>query len=287
MIDMIEMFLIAVDAHSKWPEVIPMKSTTSEKTISVLRSIFSRNGLSEQIVSDNGPQYTSDEFRHFMKKNGIKHFKSAPHHPATNGLAERFVQTFKKSIKAMERENISLQHKVDNFLFVYRNSVHATTNRTPAMLFMNRHLRSRIDLLKPNLRREVQNKQFNTMSSETARSFDVGQQVLARDYRENKWSPGRIATRTGPLMYEVDVGEHTWRRHVDQLLNAQPSNTTEQPASNNPDTVCSPIPSPKPHHDTPSTVTPTKENVFPKESTPQIPRRYPDRIREPPKRLNL
>lgn len=97
------MFLIAVDAHSKWPEVVTMKSTSSEKTISVLRTIFARNGLPEQIVSDNGPQYTSEEFQDFMRKNGIKYFKSAPHHPATNGLAERFVQTFKKSIKAMTK----------------------------------------------------------------------------------------------------------------------------------------------------------------------------------------
>ena len=215
------MFLIAVDAHSKWPEVILMKSTTSEKTVSVLRTIFARNGLPEQIVSDNGPQFTSEEYNLFMKKNGIKHFKSAPHHPATNGLAERFVQTFKKSIKAMDKDDIPLQHKVDNFLFVYRNSVHATTNQTPAMLFHGRNLRSRIDLLKPNLR-EVQNKQFRQMSNKAVRDFELGQEVLARDYKGEKWTPGKIATRTGPLMYTVDVGKQTWRRHVDPILDAQP-----------------------------------------------------------------
>lgn len=273
------MFLVAVDAHSKWPEVIPMKSTTSEKTISVLRSIFSRNGLPEQIVSDNGPQYTSDEFQLFMKKNGIKHFKSAPHHPATNGLAERFVQTFKKSMKAMTKEDISLQHKVDNFLFVYRNSVHATTNQAPAMLFMNRRLRSHIDLLKPNLRREVQNKQFKTLSGDATRSFDVGQQVLARDYRAEKWTPGRIVTRSGPLMYEVNVGEHTWRRHVDQILNAQPK-SPEHPE-------CLPDTSLNPSHDADSCVTSATAEVPPEESTPQVPRRNPERIRAPPKRLDL
>lgn len=131
-----------------------MKSTTSERTNSVLRNIFSRNGLPEQIVSDSCPQFTSDEFTLFMKMNGIKHFQSAPHHPAMNGLADRFFQTFKKSIKAMGMENITLQHKADNFLFVYQNSVHSTTKQTPAMLFMNRRLRSRIDLLKPNLLRK-------------------------------------------------------------------------------------------------------------------------------------
>ncbi|XP_014834021.1 PREDICTED: uncharacterized protein K02A2.6-like [Poecilia mexicana] len=271
------MFLIAVDAHSKWPEVVPMKSTTSEKTISVLRTIFARNGLPEQIVSDNGPQYTSEEFQDFMKKNGIKHFKSAPHHPATNGLAERFVQTFKKAMKAMTRDDISIQHKIDNFLLVYRNSVHTTTNQSPALLFMNRQLRSRIDLLKPNLRREVQNKQFSNFAREPPRSFDVGQQVLARDYRGEKWTPGKIITRSGPLMYEVDTGEHTWRRHVDQLLNAQPK-TPEQPAR---------PPGPETNSE-PSTVTPpVAEDVPPTESTPQAPRRNPERLRAPPKRLDL
>ncbi|XP_062865163.1 uncharacterized protein K02A2.6-like [Trichomycterus rosablanca] len=253
------MFLIAVDAHSKWPEVMRMKSTTTEKTISVLRNIFSRNGLPEQIVSDNGPQFISEEFKLFMKKNGIKHFKSAPHHPATNGLAERFVQTFKRSIKAMEKENISLQHKVDNFLFVYRNAVHSTTNQAPAMLFIKRTLRSRIDLLKPNLRREVQNKQFSMLPSEATRTFDVGQEVLARDYRGNKWTPGRNVTRNGPLMYEVDIGEQTWRRHVDQLLNAQPNNTPELPTSKPQDTVSSPD-LPSPVHDTSKGMIPAKES---------------------------
>ena len=47
------MFLVVVDAHSKWPEVIPMKNATSTTTITALRSIFSRFGLPDQIVSDN------------------------------------------------------------------------------------------------------------------------------------------------------------------------------------------------------------------------------------------
>ena len=84
-------FLIAVDAHSKWPEVIPMSTTTAEKTVSELRKLFATHGLPEQIVSDNGAQFTSQHFEEFMKLNGIKHIRSAPYHPATNGEAERFV----------------------------------------------------------------------------------------------------------------------------------------------------------------------------------------------------
>ena len=47
-----------VDSQSKWLEVIPMKTTTSEKAIDVLRKLFSSHGLYEEIVSDNGPQFS-------------------------------------------------------------------------------------------------------------------------------------------------------------------------------------------------------------------------------------
>ena len=103
-----KMFLIIVDAHSKWPEVIVMSSTTSQRTIEVLSTYFARYGLPEQLVSDNGPQFTSHEFETFIQQQGIKHINSAPYHPSTNGLAERFVQTFKNALRASESDGQSL-----------------------------------------------------------------------------------------------------------------------------------------------------------------------------------
>ena len=81
-----KMFLILVDAFSK---VTPMSTATSATTIDVLRAIFATHGLPEAFVTDNGPQFTSAEFKTFVEKNGIRHLRSAPYHPATNGLAER------------------------------------------------------------------------------------------------------------------------------------------------------------------------------------------------------
>ena len=77
-----------------------MPSTTASRTIDELRKLFSSYGLPEQIVTDNGPQFVSEEFATFAKLNGIKHIKSAPYHPPTNGAVERLVQTFKKAMKA-------------------------------------------------------------------------------------------------------------------------------------------------------------------------------------------
>lgn len=81
---------IVVDSHRKWPEVVQMNSTTASSTVNALRDIVGRLSLPNQTMSENGPQFISDEFKTFTKMNGIKHTLS-PHHPRTNGLVERFV----------------------------------------------------------------------------------------------------------------------------------------------------------------------------------------------------
>ena len=91
------MFLIVVDVHSKWLEVIQMSSTLAEQTVVVLQQLFATYGLPLQLVLDNGPQFTAVEFQHFLKGNGVKYILCTPYHPSSNGLAERFVRTFKQT----------------------------------------------------------------------------------------------------------------------------------------------------------------------------------------------
>ena len=86
-----QMFLVLIDAYSKWIEVFPMTSTTSEATIHKLRTVFAQFGLPETLVSDNGPNLVSAEFEEFLQRNGITHVTSSPYHLATKGLAERAV----------------------------------------------------------------------------------------------------------------------------------------------------------------------------------------------------
>ena len=115
-------FRIIVDAHSKWPELQVMKTTTVSKTEDVLRPIFGRFVVPKQIVSDNGPQFRSEQFQAFVRNNGIQHKASVPWHPATNGSAERFVQSFKLAMKSAASDSGSLHQKIGNFLLAYRNS---------------------------------------------------------------------------------------------------------------------------------------------------------------------
>ena len=128
------MFLVAVDAYSKWPEVMIMERTTTTQTIDHLRNLFARWGIPQQVVSDNGPQFVSEEFTRFIKANNIKHTKSSPYHLATNGLAEHFIQTFKQALKTSRKGKRSLEHRMADFLIRYRNVVHATTETSPAQL---------------------------------------------------------------------------------------------------------------------------------------------------------
>ena len=100
----------------------------------VVRSLC--QGLPEQLVSDNGPQFTSEEFTKFMRSNGIKHIRCSPYHPSSNGAVERLVRTFKQAMKASHRDHLSPQQRLENFLLSYRTTPHATTGKSPCTLFL-------------------------------------------------------------------------------------------------------------------------------------------------------
>ena len=66
-----KMFLVVVDSYSKWPIIVEMSSTSSSATRIELREMFACYGLPRVLVSDNGPQWRSQEFSDFMSSNGI------------------------------------------------------------------------------------------------------------------------------------------------------------------------------------------------------------------------
>ena len=148
----------------------------------------------------------SDEFANFTKANGIKHIRTTPYHPSSNGLAQWFVQTFKKAMKAGERDGITLQHRLSNFLLIYRSTPHATTNQSPCSLFLKREVRTRFNVMKPDSEGLVAGKQSQQKSAHDRkaklREFTIGLEVMARNYRAgHKWMPGAVIGRRGPLSY--------------------------------------------------------------------------------------
>ena len=77
--------------------------TTTMKTLAVLYGWFcDQTGFPTTLVSDNGPQFTSKEFKVKMAKWGVNHLLTPPYHPASNGLAERAVGLVKDKLKKMD-----------------------------------------------------------------------------------------------------------------------------------------------------------------------------------------
>ncbi|CAF2039059.1 unnamed protein product [Rotaria magnacalcarata] len=218
-------FLIIVDAYSKWLEVFTMHHPSTKTTIDALSSLFSRYGLCETIVSDNGSQFTSTEFSDFCVRNGIKHITTSPGHPQSNGQAERYVDIVKSALKKGLYNGGKISDVLLRFLFCYRTTPHATTNLSPAELFIKRQFLTVLDLLRPDtfdpsytVRCRYQNN-FDQHTEE--RYFIKNNKVLVRDFRNNptniKWTPGILIDRQGSRIWTVKVGNDTWRRHENQM----------------------------------------------------------------------
>lgn len=214
--------LLIVDSHSKWPEIIPMRSTTAEATITHLKLIFARFGLPERIVSDNGPQFSSNEFRSFTRRNGIRHTFSAPYHPATNGAVENFVGTAKKSIKANMSSGLDLNESIIRFLTKYRTVSHSTTGKSPCELMLGRQNRTRFDLLRPeSTSQTVRSHQECQIEYKRGRIREIqpGDFVLARDYRKGKeWQRAIVRSKLGAHTFILETPQGLkLKRHIDQI----------------------------------------------------------------------
>ena len=216
-----KIFLVAVDAHSKWLEAVTVPTTSSQATIKVLRTMFATHGLPELIVSDNGTSFTSLEFEEFTKRNGIRHITTAPYHPASNGLAERAVQTLKEGLRKMVDGDMDT--RLARILYRYRMMPHTTTGVSPAELLMGRKLRSHLDLLQPDMSSHVMIKQAAQKSgfdkSSKERTLKIGDPVYVRNFSQGKkWLSGIIIKMHGLRTFEVKLSDdRVVRRHLDHI----------------------------------------------------------------------
>lgn len=88
-------YLITVDYFSKFIEVNRLPDGKAATIINILKQHFARQGIPEEFISDNGPEFANHEFRQFAKEYDFQHTTSSPRYPQSNGMAERAVQTIK------------------------------------------------------------------------------------------------------------------------------------------------------------------------------------------------
>ncbi|XP_052750706.1 uncharacterized protein K02A2.6-like [Galleria mellonella] len=216
------MWLIVIDAYTKWLEIIPMKSTTSRSTISHLDTIFATFGVPKYIVTDNGPQFISDEFKTHCQNIGITHIRTTPYHPRTNGLAERAVRTFKERLLASDK-SIDLHERLSRILQAYRNTTRRSTNRTPFEAMFGRPMRTTFDLLKPNIQDDLERMRLYKELRPTQKvvvppTYKHGDKVWVNKPTGKGSDAGIIIKRNGPYSYEVQFSNGVrQRKHSDHL----------------------------------------------------------------------
>ncbi|UYV60875.1 K02A2.6-like, partial [Cordylochernes scorpioides] len=214
--------LIVVDSHSKWIEAIPMRETTTRKTIEQLRRLFSSYGLPEELVSDNGPQFTGSEMKGFLEGNGIKQTLIPAYHPQSNGLAERAVRTIKTALDKNKRKiGDTIQDTLSKVLLAYRSTPHVTTGKTPSELFIGRALRTRVSLIHPSLTSRVRDQQARQMKYDRRtqlEEFQIDDLVWCKNFRGgDKWIPGKIVGKKGTRVYTILIHGQVKAYHRDQI----------------------------------------------------------------------
>ena len=170
-----------------------------------------------------------------------------------------------------------LQHKLDRFLMAYRASPHATTEQSPAQLLMGRNLKTRLDLLRPDVKRRVDKKIF-TDETKPMKEFSIGDKVWARNVVGGiKWVPGEVVKQVGPVLYHVSAKGMVWKRHADQFRTRVANNRDVR----EPEPVSCVLPPPEPTVTVPVTDLTTAEPRQAKEEVPNQEQDLPAALQVP------
>ena len=232
-------YLLTVDYYSKYIDTVELSSGTTTTVINALKTIFATHGIPVRLRSDNGPQFSSSEFKDFCKSYGIEHETSSPHFQSSNGEAERAIQTVKRLWKKSSDKQLSLLD--------YRTTPIEGLNLSPSQLLMGRRPRNVLpaskELLKPSSdNTETVKKHFN--KEKTKQKFYYDHRKGAKELPPlesstnirmsplpgtKSWVPGTVVEPYGkPRSYIVKSGNRLYRRNRKHLRTSTESANKER-----------------------------------------------------------
>ena len=197
----------------RYPVVEVVSSTGFKQTKEKLKKTFAYLGIPRRVTSDNGPPFNSEQFKDFAKEEGFVHHRVTPNHPRANGQVERFMQTLNKTEQIAHLQGKSGPDRnmaVQDMLMAYRDTPHPATGISPYQAMMNRPVRTRLDYTVPRKERSSRDKMMDEKDrqykekmadeggSSKEHNFVVGDHVLLRQRKRNKWS-----TPYEPVFYTV------------------------------------------------------------------------------------
>ena len=148
--------LTLVDYATRYPEAVPLKKITTEAVAEALLDIYSRVGIPEEVLTDQGTQFMSECMQEVSRLLSIKGLTSTPYHPICNGLVERWNGTLKSMIKRLCQDQPKQWHRLINpVLFAYREVPQELTGFSPFQLLYGRSVRGPGTILKELWTKEV------------------------------------------------------------------------------------------------------------------------------------
>ena len=175
--------------YSRYPFAFKIRQANSDHIVSCLRWLFSTLGLPEEIFSDNGTIFCSQDFEVFLKSNGIRHIRSSVYYPQSNGLIERFHSTLKSRIRRIRYDkNWPLDIYIDKVLYDIRSTLNETTGETPFSRPFGRRITTKLDLFIKNAnyspklpaRPSMEVYQKRSTNRRSTRSYVIGDNVIMR-----------------------------------------------------------------------------------------------------------
>lgn len=152
--------LVLVDYFSKFTIAEWFKSTTVTILIDCLRKTFANFGPPYSIRADNGPQFSSEEFKEFCKEFDIVLIHTTPYWPQANGEVERMNRTIEKCLQISRSQGSNLKNDLNTFLRNFHATPHSVTGKTPGELMWKRKVRDKIPemQIKESVNEEVRDK---------------------------------------------------------------------------------------------------------------------------------
>ncbi|KAK7094506.1 hypothetical protein V1264_006061 [Littorina saxatilis] len=153
-------YLLLTDYYSKYFIVRKLAGdATSNTVIRALKQMFSEHGIPSKLISDNGPQFSSDAFVTFAREWAFDHITSSPRYPRSNGISVRHVQTVKDALQKASKARTD----PDLALLCLRTTPLSSSILSPLEILTGRKARSnmpiKLNSLPNAIRKELQYRQ--------------------------------------------------------------------------------------------------------------------------------
>ena len=193
-------FLITVDYFSNYWELDKLTSTTGAQVIRKLKNHFARHGCPDKVISDNGTQFTSQEFSRFAESWEFKHITSSPYNSKSNGKVESAVKAAKRILRK------SLDAGTDPYISILdcRNTPIQGVGASTLQLLMNR--RTKTFLLTKNSNKQAL---YYNKSARDLPPLQVGDCVRMKPLTlgQKTWMKATVVERLGTRSYKKNFGE--------------------------------------------------------------------------------